>query len=191
MTRLAVASLLICGLSACATGPTYRSDYDRSADFSSYETYAFVEEPGTEKAGYSTLITGHFKDAITRQMNALGYRYTEDDPDLLINFAANVEDVVDVRTRRTPTVGVSVGYGGYYGYRTGLYGTFPMYSTEVDTVRYQEGTANVDVIDAGDRRLIWEGIAEGRLTEKAMADPRTAIANTIAGIFEQYPLAGR
>lgn len=177
-------------VAGCASGPTYRSDYDRAADFGSYRTYGYVDELGTDKAGYSSLVTGHFRDAVDREMQALGYTYTENDPDLLVNFAANVHEVVDVRSRPGPTVGMGVGYGGYYGYRTGFYGTWPMYETEVETVRYKEGTANVDVIDADERRLIWEGVAEGRLSEEAMQNPREAISRTIAGIFERYPTAG-
>ena len=48
-------------------------------------------------------------------MQKRGYIYDEVDPDLLVNFFANVRDVTDVR--RTPNF--SAGYG-YYGYRYGL-----------------------------------------------------------------------
>jgi opacity protein-like surface antigen len=181
-------ALVAAVLAACASGPQYRSDYDQSVDFDSYETWAFVDTLGTDRAGYSSLITNHFKDAIRAEMQSLGYRYSESSPDLLVNFAANAQDVTEVRSRPTPTVGAAYGYG-YYGYRTGMYATFPMYTNEVETVRYKEGTANVDVVDAAENRLIWEGIVEGRLSKEAMENPRPAIFRVVGGIFDRYPTA--
>jgi len=37
------------------------------------------------------------------------------------------------------------------------------------------------------KQLVWEGIAEARLTDKMMKDPRTAIAAVIAEMFLQFP----
>jgi len=178
---LAALALLV---AACAAGPEYRSDYDRSVDFTNYETYGFMENMATDKGAYSSLLTAHFENAIRREMDALGYRYAEADPDLLINVFANVEDVEAVRTRRTPNVGLN-----YYDYRYGMYGTFPLYRNEVETVRYKQGTANIDVVDAEERRLIWEGVAEGRLSAAALQDPAAAVDVAVANMFDLYPLA--
>jgi len=174
-------------LAGCASGPDFRTDFDPTADFSSYKTYGWVNDLGTDKAGYSTLITSHFKDAVGSEMQALGYEFSADNPDLLVNFSANVEESVDVRSRPGPRVGVS--YGGYYGYRFGVYNTFPLYEPEVETVRYKTGTANVDVIDAARKQLIWEGLAEGRLSKDSMVNPRASISRVIAEIFKRYPTA--
>ncbi len=187
--RMAFAPLLAVSLllGACASGPTYRTDYDPSVDFSSYETYGFFAPLGTDRAGYSTLITQHFKAAVRREMDALGYRFVEaGEPDLLVNFSANAEEVTEVRSRPAPTL---VATYGYYGYRRGLYTTFPMYTTEVDTVRYQEGTANVDVIDNRANRLVWEGVVEGRLSREAMENPKAAIDRVVGELFARYPTA--
>jgi hypothetical protein len=178
--RLSVA--LVCVLSGCASGPTLRSDYDRSADFASYETYGFASELGTDRAGYSTLLTGHFRRAVSRELEARGYRLDESSPDLIVNFFATVRQETDVRTTPAPTLGV-----GYYGYRYGLYTAWPMYSSEVRTVHYQVGTANVDVVDAARSQLIWEGVAEGRLSDEVIANPGPAVNSVVSELFAQYP----
>lgn len=185
---LVAMAILIAG---CASGPDYRSDYDRSIDFASYETWGFYEPLGTDRAGYSSLISRYFREAIQREMLALGYRYVDaGTPDLLVNVAANAEDVTEVRSRTVPDVGLSYGYGiGYYGYRRGLYAVYPRYSTEVETVHYKQGTANVDVVDNRRNQLIWEGVAEGRLSRESMADPQGAISRVVAGIFDRFPTA--
>ena len=58
---------------------------------------------------------------------------------------------------------------------------------EVETVRYKTGTANVDVVDLSKKQVVWEGIAEARLTDKMMKDPRTAINGVITEMFLQFP----
>ncbi len=178
---MAVASL---ALSACATttGPDYTIDYDRSADLGSFRTYGFPDELGTDRAGYSTLITTYFKNAVNREMARRGYTLDEKDPDLLVNFFSNVRDVTDLRS--TPRVSMSY---GYYGYRSGLYGAWPMYGEDVDTVHYKVGTANIDIVDAERMQLIWEGVAEGRIGREEMKNPQPAIDAIVSELFLRFP----
>jgi hypothetical protein len=169
-------------LAGCTSGPTIHSDYDTSVDFSRYRTYGFESELGTDRAGYSTLITSHFKRSVSRQLEARGYRRAETDPDLLVNFYVSVGEQTDIRSSPSPTMGA-----GYYGYRYGLYTAWPAYSTDISTVTYKVGTANVDVIDARRRQLVWEGVAEGRIKDEALEDPGPAIDVVIAELFASYP----
>jgi hypothetical protein len=171
-------------LAGCESGPQVRSHLDPSANLSAYKTYMFPEKTGTDRPGYSTPITSYFKEAIRREMDSRGYKYVEGGPaDLLVNFNANSQENVDVRT----TPGSTYGYGyGYYGYRGGLYGA-SAFPPEVETVRYRVGTANIDVVDLSKKQVLWEGIVEGRLTKKIMKDPRTAISNAVAEMFLQFP----
>ncbi len=181
-SRLAGSLVLAAALlAACAAPkPTIRTNYDKSANLAAYHTYGFVSEPGTNRAGYSTLVTKQFEEAIQREMDARGYRYSETDPDLLVNFSASSQEKVDVQSTSTP--------GGYYGYRRGLYTAGGVYSgTEVDTVRYKVGTANIDVVDARKKQLLWEGVAEGKLTKEVMADPGAAINSVVTQMFAQFP----
>jgi outer membrane scaffolding protein for murein synthesis (MipA/OmpV family) len=177
-------------LGACETqNIKTRSQTDPSANLSSYHTYGFVAEPGTNRSGYSTPITSYFKNAITREMNARGYTLSDTNPDLLINFNTNAREQVDIRS--TPSMSYGVGYGyGYYGYRGGMYAAGPIGGTEVETVRYKQGTANIDVVDAAKKQLVWEGVAEGKITDKMMKNPQATIDGVITEMFAQYPVKG-
>lgn len=179
-----LATLAALALAACATtsGPEVTIDYDRTADLSSFRTYGFPEELGTDRAGYSTLITTYFRNAVHREMLKRGYAYDPKDPDLLVNFFSNVREVTDVR--RVPRL--SLGYG-YYGYRYGLYGAWPLYQDDVDTVHYKVGTANIDIVDAERMQLIWEGVAEGRITREDMKNPQVSIDAVVAELFRHFP----
>ena len=107
-------------LSACATGPSIRSDYDQKADFSRYRTFGYMSPLGTDKAGYSSLLTERLKDATRGQMEMRGYVYNTADPDLLINFNGKLQQKTQV-TQAPPAI------GPYYGYRSGFYGGWPGY----------------------------------------------------------------
>jgi hypothetical protein len=173
-------------LAACESGPKIRANTDPGANFSSYKTYAFMDKLGTDRGGVATPLTSYFKEAVRREMDLRGYKYVENGAaDLLVNFAANSQEKVDVRSTPSPTVGV--GYGGYYGYRGGAYGAWYGGGTEVDTVRYKVGTANVDLVDASRKQLVWEGLVEGKLTEKVMKDPRAAVNAVVTEMFKQFP----
>lgn len=186
---IALLALSIALLGACASGPSYRTDYDSAANFASYKTYGFFDELGTDQAGYSSLVTQHFKSAVRREMDALGYAYADSEPDLLVNFFANAEQKSEVRTRKTPTP--SVTRFGYYGYRRGRYATYPLYTTEVETVNYQTGTANIDLVDRASNQLVWEGVAEGRLSREAMSNPRPVIDAIVSELLTRFATVGR
>jgi hypothetical protein len=162
--------------------PTIRVDSAPDAQFASYGSFGFPEQTGTDRGGYSTLVTNYFKSAVREQMEQRGYRYVDENPDLLVNFYANVRERTEVRS--SP----SIGYG-YYGYRYGLYGAWPLYERDrdIDTVTYPIGTANIDVVDAKRKQLIWEGVAEGRIRDADMRQPQQAINTVVAQLFERFP----
>lgn len=184
MTKPAAALLALAVLIAgCASNraPNTRVDYDKSADFSVYRTFGFPKQTGTDRGGYSTLVTSYFKSALTTAMEARGYKLSEDKPDLLVNFFMNTRE----RTELRPQPSASMGYG-YYGYRDGLYRGWPMYEQD-RTVNYQIGTINVDIVDAEKKQLIWEGVSEGRMSEEAMANPKVTVNAVVTEMMRKYP----
>jgi Domain of unknown function (DUF4136) len=172
------AMLLIAGCATTKAPPT-RIDYDKKADFSVYRTFGFPKETGTDRGGYSTLVTSYFKNSVTTAMEARGYKYSEDHPDLLVNFYMNTRERTE--TRSSPALGY-----GYYGYRYGLYNAWPLYD-EDRTVTYKVGTINLDIVDAEKKQLIWEGVSEGRVSEEAMANPRVTVNAVVTELMRQFP----
>jgi hypothetical protein len=183
-TELTAALLGLAVLFAgCATSraPSTRVDYDRTADFSVYRSFGFPKETGTDRGGYSTLITSYFKSSVTTAMEARGYKYSEEKPDLLVNFFMNTRERTEIRSPLPSATGY-----GYYGYRDGLYRGWPMYEEE-RTVNYQIGTINLDIVDAEKKQLIWEGVSEGRVTEEAMANPKVTVNAVVTEMMRKYP----
>ncbi|HEU5134809.1 MAG TPA: DUF4136 domain-containing protein [Steroidobacteraceae bacterium] len=182
------ASLLLCVsglLTACGTAPLkVHTRADPAAEFSSYRSYGFVPVVGTNYGGKTTALTVYFMQAIRQEMDSRGYRYTEESPDLLVNFNANPRAGNETTTSVSPALGYST---GYYAYRAELYGLPVVQFEDEETVSYRVGTGNIDIVDARKKMLIWEGIAEGRLTEEMLNNPGPAIAKVVAEILAQYP----
>lgn len=170
-------------LAACSSAPTVRTNYDKSADFGHFRTYNFVPQPNTERLGYSSLFTQQVEAAISQQMEQRGYTRS-DNPDLLVNFSGKVQERQEVQS--TPTPGPGYGYRGYYGYRAGMYGTWAGYPS-VYTVNYKEGTLNIDIVDAREKQMVWEGVGVGELTKAKLKDPQAAVHETVGAIFQDYP----
>ncbi|HEY7642750.1 MAG TPA: DUF4136 domain-containing protein [Steroidobacteraceae bacterium] len=172
-------AVLITVLGGCATtpsAPNTRIDYDKAADFSVYRTYGFPKETGTDRGGYATLVTSYFKSSVSTAMEARGYKFSAENPDLLVNFYMNTQERSEIRP------GPDAGYG-YYGYRRGLYQG--LYDDR--TINYKVGTINVDVVDAAKKQVVWEGVSEGRVSEEALANPKVTINAVVTELMRQYP----
>ena len=180
--RWLLAALLLALLAACATGPRLSSDSDPRADFSAYRTFAFYSPLAIEREGYASLVSGRMKAAARAEMEARGYRYSEEDPDLWLNINAYMQRRTDVST--IP----DVDYAYYYSYRHRGYVAVPYWHDRTTVHRYTEGTMNIDLVDAERNALVWEGIAVGRVTRNQDAAARdAAIDATIRDIFAAYP----
>ena len=174
---LLAAGCLAALLSACATGPSIRSDYDQKADFSRYRTFGYMSPLGTDKAGYSSLLTERLKDATRGQMEMRGYVYNTADPDLLINFNGKLQQKTQV-TQAPPAI------GPYYGYRSGFYGGWPGYGWGDTVYQYTEGTLNIDLVDARRKQLVWEGVAVGEVRNPEMAASQQSVEKAVARVLE-------
>jgi len=180
---VAVAGLLflVAATSGCATD-NIRSDYDPSVDFSQYTTFNFFPDAGPEQTDYQSFFSKYMVTAISREMEARGYALS-DDPDLLINFNAILREKTDVRTTPAPM------YGGYYGYRGGFYDPWMGYgyAQETSVSQYTEGTFNIDLVDARKKKLVWEAVAVGRITEKLLENLEERVNIGVAKAFAKYP----
>jgi hypothetical protein len=181
---LALCATALAALAGCATTrpPDIRVNSAPDANFTSYSTFGFPDQTGTDRGGYSTLVTSYFKAAVRDQMEQRGYHYVDENPDLLVNFYAKVHERTEVR----PDPSFSAAYG-YYGYRYGLYSAWPFYDDSVRTVTYPVGTANIDVVDARKKQMIWEGVAQGVVSDEDMDHPKESISRVVTQLFARYP----
>ncbi len=182
---LAIGAALALGLAGCASGPSIRVDGDPGANIPGFRSFGFFEPLATDKAGYSTLLTSRLKDSARRALEKHGYAYTDSNPELLVNFNVNVVDKTEIRS--SPSM--SAGYG-YYGYRSGMYGAWSGYPQDIETTNYRQGTLTIDVVDAARKALVWQGVAEARVTKKIRDNPGAAVDAIVTEILAGFPSRG-
>ncbi len=164
-------------MSACAaSGPKVRTDRDPNADLSSYKTFGFYDQLLGDRARYSTVMSSRLRAATIEQLTRLGYTYDVRAPQLRVNFFLRVADRTDVRT--TPATGFRpIAWAGY--------------PRDIETVGYKTGTLRIDLVDVARSSSVWQGVAEGRISQDAMNNPGPAVDEAVRSIFRQLHVAAQ
>ena len=168
---LCLASVVL--VSACG-GAKVTIDYDNTADFSQYSTFAYEEgTPVTD----NPLVDQRIVAAIGRHLAQEGLQKIDSNPDLRVTYHVSLGQQSEYYT-------TGYGYGVGPGWRWGGYGG--MGTTTTTEVSYTVGTLVVDIWDASDKQLVFRGSASGTVSE----DPRKSTENinkVMNQIFENYP----
>jgi hypothetical protein len=177
-TRLVTAGLIALLVPAAAMAQKVSYDYDKSANFATFKTYAHKD--GT-KVGQE-LIDERIVAAIDAQMVAKGFTKSEANPDVFVVYHVAFDKQKDISTYSS---GYSGGYGPYgWGYGGGWGG-----GTTTTQVRdIVVGTLVVDMADAKKGQLAWRGMAVKEIQTQAKPEKRDkSINETLKKIFKNYP----
>src|SRR4051812_40314050 len=95
----------LCGalflFASCATLDIY-SDYDRSVNFNSYKTFAWIpnpDQPYQNSKFNNRIIESNIKNYASQEMQIMGYKVDVDSPDLMIQYSLMIEKkTTDVQT---------------------------------------------------------------------------------------------
>lgn len=160
------------------------TDYDRSANFGRYHTYAWAPEPPTALQPPPS-VNAALHGAVDTALGTKGLQRSIK-PDLIVSARVASRPAVDVRQRTE-----WIGYGGAVGYydrrgRRGAYYPGPSLPyTFTEVTPYTEGRITLDLVDATSRRLLWRG--EGRtFLDRPESDARR-VAEAIERMLAQYP----
>lgn len=186
VSRLAARLLVLMAfafLVACAAGGAkVRSDTNPDAQLSQYRTFAFFSPLATDHDGSETVLSKRLKQATRRNLEAKGYVYTDSEPDMLVNFFANIEAKQEIHS----TASAPVGYG-YYSYRAGYYNGWASTGSSVEN--YREGTLTIDLVDPGKKVVAWQGQAEGEIDPLASKTPGQRVDDVVEAIIAKLPAA--
>jgi hypothetical protein len=173
-------------LAACSPSVKVRSDTDPTVNLRQFQTYDFFSQMGIEGDNYSNLLGQHFRDAISSQMNSRGFTQSGT-PQLQINVSIGAEDKVRVNTYQDPYL-----YGGYYGRGYGGYGYGSPWGygggTRTTVHQYTEANVYIDVVDASEHKMVWQGVATFTVTDKMQGQLRETVYNTVEKVFTQFPV---
>lgn len=177
---------------SAVAGPKASAAADTTVDLRQYQTFNFASPLGTDQSGYQSILSQNLKRATQAQLEARGLRLDEANPQLIINFNARLDDKMRVSTTPAPTMTMGMGMGrGYYGYRGGMYGTWPMYQDQTTVSQYKEGTLNIDIVDASRKQLVWEAVVTDKFTEKKRDNIGKTVDDYMKAAFKKFPIPAK
>ncbi|WP_423819847.1 DUF4136 domain-containing protein [Salinimicrobium sp. TIG7-5_MAKvit] len=163
--------LFVLVMTSCSTVKV-ATDYDREVNFSKYQTYAFFK-PGIDKAEISDLDKKRILRAIDQEMQEKGFTKS-DNPDMLVSIFTKTKENVNIYNN-------AYGYGYGWGWHPWYWGSG--YNTVSSTT---EGTLYIDLIDAGKKELVWQGMGTAALSRK-VEQKQERINEIVEEILEKYP----
>jgi hypothetical protein len=143
-------------------------DWDKSADFTKYKTYAWAK--GTPAK--NQLMDQRIIDAVDQQLTAKGLQKTDAaSADVIVVYHAAVGEETQLNT---------TDMGAGWGWRWGG----GMSTTTVDKI--PTGQLAVDIGDAKTKKLLWLGSASDTLSDKPEKNTET-INKVVKKMFEKFP----
>jgi hypothetical protein len=180
LRRLWTAIGLLLLLAACST-TRVGSDYDRSAQFGSFHSFALMhrEHHGT----HNPLVAQRAEDDIKNDLTQKGYAFVEDPAraDFTVDFTIGSRERTDVNSYPEPYTwaGWGPGFGGWWG--------APYWGDQLDVRQYREGTLSIDMFDARSHRPVWHGWAKKELSNRDLEQPEQPVATAVASVLAKFP----
>jgi Domain of unknown function (DUF4136) len=154
-------------------------DYDKTANFAGFKTYALKD--GT-KVG-QPLIDDRIVAAIEAELAAKGLTKSDSNPDMFVVYHVAFDKQKDISTFSS---GYAGGYGGYgWGYGGGWAGGGTTNTTVRDILI---GTLVIDIADAKKGQVAWRGMGVKEVKTDANPEKRDkSINEAVKKIFKNYP----
>ncbi len=191
---LALPVLVLMLLASC-TSVRVLSDYDTEKNFNEYKSYAFYKT-GIDKAHISDLDKKRILKAIEAEMTTRGF-VKSDNPDLLVSIFTKEKDQVDIYNNNCGWGWGGMGWGGmgwggfgwggfgWGGWGPGFWGAGA--GGPIATTR-TEGSLYIDLIDAKEKELVWQGKGVGTLDNMGKMEKKEArIKEFVSEILQAYP----
>ena len=173
-------ALVAVWLAGCSTGPTIITNSDPSADWSQYRTFGFFSPLGTDRGTVRSLISSQLIESTTREMEMAGFRRSDSEPDLLINFVISTRETIQSRPSTSASMHHSRGrYSTWSGWSVG--------ASTTEVVQRTEGTLGIDIVDRARNQLVWEGAATKRVTDSTRQNQAEVLDTAISEIFNRFP----
>jgi uncharacterized protein DUF4136 len=170
------AFLLLAGV---ATAQDVRMNYEKSADFSKYKTYKWVEMKTSDK---DQMVDNLIKSAIEAELATKGLTKSEgDNVDLYVGY-----QIAITTEKQVNTFSSDFGYGGGWGYygRGGMGSTT---STSTTSTLYV-GSLQVDFYDVAKKQVVFRTVGTRTLDTKAKQEKRLKnLEKALKKMLKDYP----
>jgi len=171
--RIVLAGGLVMLTTTLAFAQRVTTDYDKSADFSTYKTFTWIKEPKTS----NPLVRQRIIDGVNAALMAKGLRLTTGQADLGVAAHTATKEERSLNTFYD-------GFGG--GWRWRGDGGFGSATTTVNT--YEVGTLVVDIFDTRTKEAVWRGTSTKTLSDNPQKN-EASLNKAVAKMFDKFPPA--
>jgi hypothetical protein len=164
----------------CLGGATFAQeaqfDYDRSANFSAYKTYQWVDYKAVPVG--DQLLDRDIKRAVDEQLAGKGLRRVDSGGDLLVGYQAGIAQEKQID-------GFGSGGGPFWGGWGGWGGFNDVHAT---TSTIDIGKLAIGLFDPATKQLVWRGAASKTLDLSKNPDKNyRTLEKAMAKLFQNYP----
>lgn len=189
MSRRHLLIAMLAVAAGCAPSPKIGYDFDRSADFSAYHTYAWLsgdqEKTGDRRAD-SSAVDMRIRIAVGTQLRLKGYQaLPEGDPDFYVAYHVGLKD----SSPNISTQYYSDGMAGHaFSHSADTRSAGKSAPAVNDTPSYLSGSLLLDIIDGRSQKLVWRGTAAGEVDPGLTSEQRDARTKAIVhSILSHFP----
>lgn len=191
MRTLSIAAALLVLAAGCSTTASIQStyDYNRAVDFTSFRTYAFIDENpmavSQTQGPVSPMLEGRLMESIRIALNAKGYSEVDDPEaaDMVVAFTVGSRDQIKVDS-------YPVSYHAGYSRRAYYYGYGMASGTETRVRQYTEGQLAVDIFEVASRNPAFHGVASTRVSQSDRRSPQEFLNAVTMEALQGFPTAG-
>jgi hypothetical protein len=165
-TKITLAAMLLL-IALPAMAQKVYIDWDRTVDFSKYETFAWYFTPETSMQDTAPLMHEKVVEGLKQRLTSGKLPLTlvgeDENPDLLVTYHTEEDTELVLSTDHW-----GYGYGPGWGwdpYWRGYWGGMGMGTSTTRAYTYTKGTLLVDIWDAKEKQLIWRGSATDTVPE--------------------------
>lgn len=184
ITRLSLLTLLLV-FAGCVTGGTrVVASHDPATDFSQYRFFAFADPLSVDRSGAQRSLGVQLIMATTRELQARGMQPVSSNPDLRIDFFLARQTGFSSNNSSTAN--------SAFVHTHSSTGSWSGYGARSSTARHMagqitNGTLIIDVWDTRRGTVVFEGLAEARITENMQDNLADAVSTAVADILANMP----
>lgn len=175
-SRIAQSCLLALLLCATMQAQKIKVEYDKSLDFSQFKTFAWGHHDASSRPNLALAIAG----AVQSDLERLGLKRVDENPDLYVQMYGAVDHDLSIAEANPLYVNgipsIEEAYDLWYGY-----------SGRPTVVTVHKGQLVVDLIAASQKKLVWRGVAQDKLSDKS-SKLLEQVNRAVEKMFLQYPV---
>jgi hypothetical protein len=172
-------------------GVTTHVETAAGVNFNNYKTFGWANINGERKedAADNDIVDNNIKNAITSQLENKGWMEATQNPDVILDYNVMVEKKVNQVSEPVYSYPYThYYYNGLRRRRGYMYYPNDLVGYHTYNVPFKQGTLTVNMVDAKTNKLVWQGSAQGDVSNTTVTTGE--MQTDVTSIFKKFNLPG-